>query len=417
MHAKLLGHEDGFGSTTPEFDEIISPLVEPADNMTLKKVVQLLSDLGFTKERPSSQTKLRVLMSSFLMQAMRLEVRAQRKGSERIIGIPHNEVYWRKRSQVGYKIALRFKDKLVEAGWIKHHVQASINLYHGDGNCHGYLVADFVAPFGRDLQFQSTNLIYESSTSASDKRTEDTENDPRVRALWARWKERPLLYKGNQMFTAPRRFNDLEHKRGGRFYGPWTNMKLEDRLECTILGEPVSEVDVSGMHVTLLSCITGDIPFSEVFSDAYSCDYDNRSQVKAIINETIGSGTWKHYTVGGLIKDAGVTQEAFTEIRKAFIEPHFTCLKGLQKGVLDSHALVYHESEIMLRVAEQIVDPVFILHDCLICQSRTAQDVGHLMQDIFVQYCREQGWTPVRPAYSIEAQRAGKRYVEGTTLV
>ena len=71
----------------------------------------------------------------------------------------------------------------------------------------------------------------------------------------------------------------------------------------------------------------------------------------------------------------------------------------------------------MLRVAEQSVDPVFILHDCLICQSRTAQDVGHLMQDIFVQYCREQGWTPVRPAYSIEAQRAGKRYVEGTTLV
>ncbi|MAJ04507.1 MAG: hypothetical protein CMH03_07280, partial [Marinovum sp.] len=71
----------------------------------------------------------------------------------------------------------------------------------------------------------------------------------------------------------------------------WTTMKPEERLKCTIDGKPVAEVDVSGMNLTLLASISGEIPFSTRFKDAYACDWEDRDQVKAIINETIGAGT------------------------------------------------------------------------------------------------------------------------------
>ena len=78
-------------------------------------------------------------------------------------------------------------------------------------------------------------------------------------------------------------------------------------LKRTVDGQPVAEVDVSGMNLNLLASISGEIPFSTSFKDAYSCDWEDRGQVKAIINETIGAGTIKHYRIGKLAKSAGLS--------------------------------------------------------------------------------------------------------------
>ena len=67
----------------------------------------------------------------------------------------------------------------------------------------------------------------------------------------------------------------------------------------------------------------------------------------------------------------------------------------------------------MMRVVEQTHLPVFILHDCLICQKDEELVVGNLMQDVYVKYCHEQGWTPVAPAYSIERNGSEKHFVSG----
>lgn len=408
---KLLGPKDVFA--TDEFAEVLSPLVEPADDDTSSFLVDQLRKLGFTLERPSSLVKLQVLLASFLMQAGRLESRRDRKGEPMVMGIPHDAVYWRKRSKVGYKVALRFREALLEHGWVTHQEQARINLFDGDSNCNGYLVADFISDIGKGLHFQSTDMVYATSTSEGKAHVEFDAIDERTRALWAKWKQTPLVYNNQTMFIAPRRFNNAELTRGGRFYGPWTTMRKVERLECTIDGKPVSEVDVSGMNLTLLCSITGQIPFSIRFKDAYECGYDNRDHVKAIVNETTGSGTNRHYTMGGLAKDVGLTQKQFTHIRKNFIAPKFTCLQSLKKGVLDALTLAYHESEIMMRVVEQTHLPVFILHDCLICQKDEELVVGNLMQDVYVKYCHEQGWTPVVPAYSIERNGSEKHLVSG----
>ena len=114
-----------------------------------------------------------------------------------------------------------------------------------------------------------------------------------------------------------------------------------------------------------------------------------------------------------MTKAAGISQETFSNIRKNYIAPKFECLKSLKKGELDSLTLAYHESEIMMRVVEKSKLPIFILHDCLICQKSEALDVGKLMQAEYINYCKERGWKPVAPAYSIDIKDTDTHYISG----
>ena len=87
---KLLGPKDVFA--TDEFAEVLSPLVEPADEAASNVLLDQLKRLGFSSERPTSLTKLKVLLASFLMQSGRLESRRERKGEPMVMGIPHDAV-------------------------------------------------------------------------------------------------------------------------------------------------------------------------------------------------------------------------------------------------------------------------------------------------------------------------------------
>ena len=395
-----------------EFEEVLSPLVEPEAEADVAVVDECLKVLGCYSSRPVSLLKLRVLLSSFLLQSQRLVDRVQRKGGELIIGWPHDEAYWRIRSQVGYKISITLRKAMVEHGWITHKVGAKINLYEGVGNCNGYLIAGYVPDIGRAINFQSSNMVYATSSSALKTKVVDSEIDDRTKALWELWKKAPLTYGNQKMWQAQRKFSDKALTRGGRFYGAWTNMRQSERLKCTIEGQPVAEVDVSGMYPTLLCSITGDIPFTTRFKDPYAVEGIHRDEVKAVLGSAIGGGTANQRTPTKMIKEVGITQERLSEIRKVII-PKFKCLEALQKGVMDSEALAVHETEIMMRLVERLKQPIFILHDCLVCFQETALDVGKELQKEYVSYCSEQGWKPLAPAFSIERDGQEKRLISG----
>jgi hypothetical protein len=72
-------HPDPF-YTHHVFNQMLSPLVEPATDATEAQIDKLLEGLGCLSDRPSTNTKLRVLLSSFLLQAQRLQDRVDRKG-------------------------------------------------------------------------------------------------------------------------------------------------------------------------------------------------------------------------------------------------------------------------------------------------------------------------------------------------
>ena len=354
------------------------------------------------------------------MQAQRLESRVERKGGQMIIGWPHDEAYWRIRSQVGYTVAAKLRAALIKHGWMEHKVDAEVNLYHETGSCHGYLIADFVPSKAVGLTFQSNeSFIYAIKSSAQKTKVVDREFDKRTKAIWALWKKAPLTYGANNpilMWTARRSFSDVELTKGGRFYGPWTSMRKEERLKCTIGGKPVAEVDVSGMFLTLLCSITGDVPFTTRFEDPYQLPHHfqdiDRSEVKAVINSAIGGGTWKQYQPTKMIKGEGISQERLSEIRSAII-PSYKCLQSLHKAEMYSETLATHEAEIMMRLVERLQKPIFILHDCLICQQDDALDVGKELQKQYVSYCLEKGWTPIEPAFSIEKEGKEKQLISG----
>lgn len=395
-----------------QFNEVVSPRIEPETEADAVIIDRLLHDLGCLSNRPVTNAKMRVLLSSLIIQAKRLQSRIERKGGAMIIGWPHDEAYWRVRSKVGYKVATVLRKALIEHGWITHKVGATINLHDGTGNCHGYLIADFVPNTADGVNFQSSDMVYPTKSKALKTKVESEEIDQRTRALWDLWKQAPLTYSNQKMWMATRTFANKELTRGGRFYGQWSTMRQPERLKCTIGGQPVAEVDVSGMYLTLLCSITGEVPFTTRFKDPYEVAGVERDEVKAVINSAIGGGTSKQRQPTKGMKDAGITQQRLSEIRKVII-PKFKCLEALKRGVLDSEALAAHESEIMMRLVERLQQPIFILHDCLICQQEDALDVGKELQVEFVRYCREQGWRPIAPAFSIERDGREKHLVSG----
>lgn len=396
-----------------QFNEILSPIIEPATETDTAAIDQLLSDLGCLSDRPTANAKIRVLLSSFLMQSQRLENRVERKGGRMIIGWPHDEAYWRVRSKVGYKIAIKLREAMIKHGWISHQVGAEINLFEGNGNCHGYLISDFVPSKAVGISFQSSaEVIYATKSSAKKTRVVDTEVDQRTKDLWALWKQTPLTYLSQKMWTAYRSFSDAKLTKGGRLYGQWSSMRKAERLKCTIGGQPVAEVDVSGMYLTLLCSISGHVPFKTRFKDPYEVDGIDRSEVKAVINSAIGGGTWKQTQPTKMITKVGISQRRLTEIRKAII-PKYECLKSLDKYLMYSETLAIQEAEIMMRLVERLQQPIFILHDCLICQKDNALAVGNELQKQYVSYCAERGWTPIAPAFSIETKDSGKKLISG----
>ena len=141
----------------------------------------------------------------------------------------------------------------------------------------------------------------------------------------------------------------------------------------------------------------------------------DRSEVKAVINSAIGGGTSKQYQptkMIKMIKIANISQERLSEIRSA-IMPAYECLQSLHKTEMYSETLAMHEVEIMMRLVERLQKPIFILHDCLICQQDDALNVGKELQDQYVSYCFEKGWTPIVPAFSIEMDGKEKRLISG----
>jgi hypothetical protein len=417
---KLISTKTEANPFRDQFNEVISPLVEPSTEGGTLAIDQLLADLGCLGERPTANAKVRVLLSSFLTQAQRLEDRVKRKGGQMIIGWPHDETYWRVRSGVGYKIASKLRKAMIKHGWMQHKVYAEINLHDGDGNCHGYLIADFVPSKAHGIEFKSNeSFIYATKSSGLKTKVVDRETDKRTKALWALWKKTPLTYGDNtqhQMWTAHRSFSDAKLTKGGRLYGPWTSMRKVERLKCTIGGKPVAEVDVSGMFLTLLCSITGHVPFTTRFEDPYQLPHHfkdiDRSEVKAVINSAIGGGTSKQYQPTKMIMKANISQERLSEIRSAII-PAYECLQSLHKTDLYSETLAMHEVEIMMRLVERLQKPIFILHDCLICQEDDALEVGKELQKEYVSYCLEKGWASIAPAFSIERDGSEKHLISG----
>ena len=124
--------------------EIISPQIEPATKSRTVAIDQLLADLGCLGDRPTANAKVRVLYcpASLRKPSALKAVLSARVGASSLDGPMTNRIGasghgWATRSPASYAQAL------IKHGWMRHDVEAEINLHDGDGSCHGYLIADF----------------------------------------------------------------------------------------------------------------------------------------------------------------------------------------------------------------------------------------------------------------------------------
>ena len=95
-----------------------------------------------------------------------------------------------------------------------------------------------------------------------------------------------------------RGFHNASITSGGKWYGGWTNISTDQRLNFTIDEKPVCEVDLNASLPTLLACLVSKpMRIGETWTDAYQHLVDHfpkienaREKVKQVFVELIGTG-------------------------------------------------------------------------------------------------------------------------------
>lgn len=263
-------------------------------------------------------------------------------------------------------------------------------------------------------------------------------SESRIQRLNDYWRQHPLILpNGNAAACAARIFHDGSYEAGGRLYGAWTMLDNEDdqRLLCTIDGEPVCELDIRASQPTLLSCLVGvrlnpdtdfdswSDPYTELanlkflenrvwgdlleeFTSTGASEIDppklTRDVAKAVVMEMIGYGDAnKAKPSKNLVKDTGVTQGEWdlcrvklTEVIPALkkLEPRYD-KKGNLDGILNGPVfLSHHESEMTLEAVEELHDrgiPAYPVHDCLMVRVSDAKVAADVYRETIRQYCKD----------------------------
>lgn len=214
-----------------------------------------------------------------------------------------------------------------------------------------------------------------------------------------------FAYLGVEYQNFKRIFSDCAKDRGGRLYNDYQNLPKDRRGQALIDGEPVAQVDIKACSPTILSAMNHVEEFFDV-DDPYSGGNSvPREVIKQLVVEMIGSGNWNKRR----LSDHGLAS-----VRKKLGEPSYKpdsevlsgamdrllngplrSLQSLQRGILDSETIAYHESNIMIRTILKLDVPAYPVHDCLICKSSDREHVGEVLRATFKEYAEELGWLAV----------------------
>jgi hypothetical protein len=253
----------------------------------------------------------------------------------------------------------------------------------------------------------------------------------RVQRLNDYYLSHPLeLPNGHAAASVTRVFHDGRFDAGGRLYGAWTGLDQKDqRIHCTIDGEPVVEIDIRASQPTLLSSLLGyklgGLGPGDTWVDVYGelsgltnvnhywtviddridkieLMKRNRNTAKAVIMAVIGSGLpLKSKAPPEIMEKSGLTVSGWNNFRDELLrtvpalnelEPRYD-----QKGRLDGYIngagfLSYHESEMTLLTLDRLIEediPVFSVHDCIISKVTDAIRTAKVFRKTINEYCKE----------------------------
>ena len=237
------------------------------------------------------------------------------------------------------------------------------------------------------------------------------------------------LPNGHEAAFATRLFHDGRFDAGGRIYGGWAGLDQKSkRLQCKIDGEPVVEIGIRASQPNLLSSLLGHklggLGSKGEWNDVY-CELSrlvdvhhhwtridekidkielmnrNRNVAKGVVMELIDSGLpIKSKVTSELVKNFGLTPEGLSFFRDRLVET-VPALNGLeprydQKAQLDEYInrsgfLSYHESEMILRTLEALIEqdvPTYSVHDSIIVRLMYFVIATTTFRSIIHDYCK-----------------------------
>lgn len=199
-------------------------------------------------------------------------------------------------------------------------------------------------------------------------------------------------------------FNDGRLDRGGRVYGRWQSEKAEKRLQCTIDGKPVCEIDVKGSYLLLAYKMTGgnglnlgqdpyqSIDFvrsgpphmrdlgKELLSALLSDSWDKKNFPRGRSRDEFGNviSVRKRH----LIPKSKSARFYYDQILKAF--PFIRQLDHMAGELMFLESTILIDAMVELAKREAPI-PVYPIHDCLLCKQEDEGEVIRVLQHSFLK--------------------------------
>ena len=425
----------------------LRPVYEPYNDTAKTLVDAFHKALGLYDGRPTSIQKQKVIVCAFLVACQR----AFSKGNDSLyVGISGNANWWSQFPEGGYEVSKQVKKALVYSEHITHLAEtgrkhfwhdednklrslglmAAYSINESIFNLEGFVEAEFIET-GRP-----TVLVgIKETTGAKYARQQNQRRKPKmlkidmlnafgkdyhlasmeVERLNRFWREHPLalpqIANGVRGYTccASRVFHDGSLESGGRYYGAWTNLNSAYRLQCTIDGEPVAQIDLNASQPTLFSSMIGiKMQVGNMWEDLYShvlekldlSDLTNnddaalrRNKAKQVAVELIGTGNvYKRQEA----HDCKYTfkEGEFSRYRNALLTV-VPALHYLTKEYYNGAGYVsYHESEMLKETLHRLRDLDIIaypIHDCLLVKEKDLDEALHIYRDTIRKYIKSNG--------------------------
>lgn len=201
---------------------------------------------------------------------------------------------------------------------------------------------------------------------------------------------------GSRFLGYRRIFNDRSFQRGGRLYAVNGDSFQQDsqskRLETTIDGERVVELDLAASHLTMIHGLL-NAPYDPARSDPYAIEMIPRDVVKAWVTLALGLHAVPTQWGKGQDKETKA-RYSVTDVGKLVVTRHPVLIDWF-KGSVDAMNLQFIESEAMIQTMLSLLRDhgmlSFTVHDSLIVRKHDARQA---ILTLKTEYHRQCGVVP-----------------------
>ena len=405
-----------------------TPTFSVADQET-RELCELWGEaINLLPATPIKSDKILILLASFLSVVMKLKAK-----NRNLVVWPHDDAHWSQYPAVGKDIVNRFREALIEAGWLtlwagaEFREKATVYRIREDLLSYEGKLFEPYAPLviikNEKDKFRSADGAAKSMGTREAKRIfgkRYEKDEARMERLREVWIEHPLtLESGSSFCSATRIYNDGKMDRGGRLYGGWQTEKEIHRVKSTIDGEAVAEIDLRACNLVLLSGLTGTPMPSRKFEDPYRllpCVLEapeKRGLVKEISIKLIGSGNPIKRRSTELMEMLKL--EEYKAIRDE-LHHQFPALLRMNEEGLEGIGLAYHESEIVIATIEGLKCQgvvAYPMHDAILVKAVHADQAAFELRQQFSNYVRQVSGMPLLPSVTIQGSDGVEAAVPG----